>query len=110
MSETRIALNNNLVDNGYTFFWSGRVKEKKSEVGFAITNTIMPYLGQEPTAISDQIKIMRLSLKKNHYVTMTNPEEKKKEFYNKLREMVKHISISDKLIIAGDFNVRVRHY
>lgn len=38
--------------------------------------------------------------------TMTNPEEKRKEFHNKLRETVKNMFISDKLIIAGDFNAR----
>ena len=117
LCETRLALNDSLVDNGYTFFWSGKGEEERREsgVGFAIRNTIMPYLEQEPTAISDRIISMRLPLNKNHYVTivsayaptMTNPEEKKEEFYNKLRETVKNISTTDKLIIAGDFNARV---
>jgi len=51
-------------------------------------STIMPYLEQKPTAISDRIISMRLPLKKNHYATilsayaptMTNPEEKKRGF------------------------------
>ena len=58
---------------------------------------------------------MRLPLKKNVYATivsayaatMTNSEENKEEFYNKLRDIVKEVSIADKLIIAGDFNARV---
>ena len=117
LSETRFALNDSLVDNGYTFFWSGKGEEERREagVGFAIRNSIMPYLEQEPTAINDRIISMRLPLKKNDYATivsayaptMTNPEENKEEFYSQLRETVKNVSITDKLIIAGDFNARV---
>ena len=117
LSETRFALNDSLVDNGYTFFWSGKGEEERREagVGFAIRNSIIPYLEQEPTAINDRIISMRLPLKKNDYAmiisayapTMTNPEENKEEFYSKLRETVKNVSITDKLIIAGDFNARV---
>jgi len=41
-----------------------------------------------------------------HAPMMTNPEENRNEFHNKLKETVKNIFISDKLIIAGDFNAR----
>ena len=117
LSETRLALNDSLVDNGYTFFWSGKKEEERREagVGFAIKNSIASCLEQEPTAINDRIITMRLPLKKNAYATivsayaptMTNPEENKEEFYSKLRETIKEVSIADKLIIAGDFNARV---
>ena len=117
LSETRFALNDSLVDNGYTFFWSGKGQEERREagVGFAIRNSIMPYLEQEPAAISDRIISMRLPLKKNVYATivstyaptMTNPEENKEQFYRTLRETIRNVSITDKLIIAGDFNARV---
>jgi len=43
-----------------------------------------------------------------HAPTMTNPEENRNEFHSKLKETVKNIFISDKLIIAGDFNARER--
>ena len=69
----------------------------------------MPYLEQKPAAISDRIISMRLPLKKNVYATivstyaptMTNPEENKEQFYRTLRETMKNVSITDKLIIAG---------
>ena len=74
LSETRFALNDSLVDNGYTFFWSGKGEEERREagVGFAIRNSIMPYLEQEPTAISDRIISMTLPLKKNDYATIVS--------------------------------------
>ena len=39
---------------------------------------------------------------------MTNLEENKEEFYNRLRGTVKEVPTTDKLIVAGDFNARVR--
>ena len=58
---------------------------------------------------------MRLPLKKNAYATiisayaptMTNLEEIKEGFCSTLRNVVKTVWITDKLIIAGDFNARV---
>ena len=38
---------------------------------------------------------------------MTNPEEIKEEFYNNLRNVRWKVPCTDKLIIAGDFNVRI---
>ena len=38
---------------------------------------------------------------------MTNPEEIKEEFYNNLRKVRWKVPWTVKLIIAGDFNVRV---
>ena len=38
---------------------------------------------------------------------MTNPEEIKEEFYNNLRNVRWKVPCTDKLIIAGNFNVRV---
>ena len=49
LSETRLALNDSLVDNGYTFFWSGKKEEERREagVGFAIKNSMASCLEQE---------------------------------------------------------------
>ena len=75
----------------------------------------MSYLDHEPTAVGDKIISMRLPLGKNVFAmivstyapTLTNPEENKEEFYRTLRESVKDVSITDKLIITGDFNARI---
>ena len=117
LSETRLALNDSIVDNGYTFFWSGKGENERRDagVGFAVKNSIAQCLEQDPTAVNERIITMRLPLRKNAYATivstyaptMTNPQENKEDFYSKLRETVKEVSITDKLIIAGDFNAKV---
>ena len=106
-----------MAEIGYTFFWSGREVAERREAGmeFAIKNSIVQCLEQEPTAVNNRIVTMRLPLKKNAYATiisayaptMTNPEKIKEGFYSTLRDVVKAVSITDKLIIAGDFNARV---
>ena len=38
---------------------------------------------------------------------MTNPDEVKEEFYNSLREKVRDVPTTDKLIVAGDINASI---
>ena len=117
LCETPLAQNDSILAHGYTFFWSGKAEtdRRESGVGFAIKNSIARDLEQDPSPITDRIMIMRLPLQKKTFVTivsvyaptMTNPEENKEEFYSDLRGTIKNVSITDKLIIAGDFNARV---
>lgn len=117
LGETRLPLHDSIADNGYTFFWSGRevAERREAGMGFATRNSIVQCLEQEPTAVNDRTITRRLPLKKNAYATiisayapaMTNPEEIKEGFYSTLRDIVKEVSITDKVIIAGDFNARV---
>lgn len=117
LSETRLALSDSMVDQDYTFYWSGRGEDERREagVGFAIRNSIAKSMEQEPVAVSDRIITLRLPLQGGVWVTMvsiyaptmTNTEDTKEEFYNQLRETIRMIPRTDKLIIAGDFNARV---
>ena len=58
---------------------------------------------------------MRLPLSKNIFATiisvyattMTNPDENKKAFYNQLASVLSGILRTDKLLLIGDFNVRI---
>ena len=117
LSETRLACYDSLVDCGYTFFWSGKTEKERREsgVGFAIKNTMVHLLEQDPSPVSDRIMTMRLPLERNAYATiisvyaptMTNPEENKEGFYSQLREVLSQVPKKDKLILTGDFNARV---
>ena len=87
-SETQLACYDSLVDCGYTFFWSGKTEKKRREsgVGFAIRNTMVHLLEQDPSPVSDKIMTLRLPLERNAYATiisvysptMTNPEKTKR--------------------------------
>ena len=58
---------------------------------------------------------LRLSLSHGRYLTivsvyaptMSNPEEKKEEFYHEISSLCRKVPPNDKLIILGDFNARV---
>jgi hypothetical protein len=117
LCETRLPEYDSIVENGYTFFWSGKTENERREsgVGFALKNAIAQCLEQDPIAISDRIMTIRLPLLKKCYATivsvyaptMTNPDENKEEFYSNLRDTIKNVPNTDKLIITGDFNARV---
>ena len=87
LCETRLANSDSIIDNGNKFSWSGRPKaeNRESGVGFAIKNSIVQNLKQDPSQISDQIMIMRLPLQDKGFVTIicisaptiTNPKETK---------------------------------
>jgi len=117
LCETRLALSDSIVDNGYTFFWSGKPENERREsgVGFAIKNSIAQDLKQDPTPITDRIMTLRLPLQRKGFMTivcvyaptLTNPVENKEQFYSDLRKTIKNVPTTDKLIIAGDLNARV---
>ena len=58
---------------------------------------------------------MRLPLSKDNFATiisvyaptMTNPDENKEAFYNQLASVLSDIPRTDKLLLIGDFNVRI---
>ena len=70
----------------------------------------MQCLEQEPTGVNDRIITMKklyALIISAYALTTTNPEETKEGFYSTVRDIVKAVLITDKLIIAGDFNARV---
>ena len=83
-------------------------------MGFAIKNLLAHQL-EEPTPVTDRIITLRIPLQRKKYLTlisvyaptMTNRDKTKEEFYNSLRETIRAVPNSDKLITAGDFNARV---
>ncbi|XP_053873541.1 uncharacterized protein LOC128831252 [Malaclemys terrapin pileata] len=116
LSETRLANEGQLSESGggYTFFWSGCSSDERCEsgVGFAITN----HLASSPKGMNDRLMTMQLPLQKGKQAilirayapTMTNPEDVKDKFYKELDTLLSSVHRTDKLILLGDFNARVR--
>ena len=79
-------------------------------MGLVIKTLIVQCLEQELTAVNERIITIRLPLKMNAYAmiisayasTMANPEE-----ISALRDIIKAVLITNKMIIAGHFNARV---
>ena len=112
LGETRLSFYDSIAENSYTFVWSeSEVAEKREAgMGFAIKNSIVQCLEQEPTGVNDRIITMKklyALIISAYALTTTNPEETKEGFYSTVRDIVKAVLITDKLIIAGDFNARV---
>ena len=117
LSETRFLDKGQITEEkaGYTLFWSGRSKDRKSGVGFAVKTDLVSRMESLPQGINDRIMTMRLPLLDKSYVTlisiyaptMTNPEENKERFYQQLDEAIQKVPKQDKLILLGDFNARV---
>ena len=88
LSETRFLDKGQITEEkaGYTLFWSGRSKDRKSGVGFAVKTDLVSRMESLPQGINDRIMTIRLPLLDKSYVTlisiyaptMTNPEENKK--------------------------------
>ena len=120
LSETRFLDKGELseVGSGYTIFWSGRKRERKAGVGFAVRTPLVSQLESQPKGISDRIMTMRLPLQDNtnatlisvYAPTMTNPDDIKEVFYQQLDEVVRSVPTADRLIILGDLNARIGSY
>ncbi|XP_014662371.1 PREDICTED: uncharacterized protein LOC106805334 [Priapulus caudatus] len=120
LSETRLT-NDQLTESGggYTFFWSGRSEEERREagVGFAIKNHLVLKLSSLPKGMNNRLMTLQLPLRLNRTLTMvsaygptmTNPDNVKDKFYEELDALIAAVPKSNKLLVLGDFNVRVGH-
>ena len=85
-------------------------------MGFAIRKEILAKLTEMPKSVNDRIMTMTVPLTKKgnatvisiYAPTMTSPDETKENFYNQLRRTLRDTPRTDKLILMGDFNARVR--
>ncbi len=115
-----LARDNSVRKTTYTFYWSGKDKGVRRDAGvaIAIASNIAKDLIFLPQAISDRPIKLRLPLSNSRYLTivccyaptmthMTHTDESKEHYYEALRESVKKITRSDKLMILRDFNARV---
>ncbi|XP_047112328.1 craniofacial development protein 2-like [Schistocerca piceifrons] len=119
ISETHLSDSGQLCEplGGYTYYWSGKSSTERAEsgVGFAIRNKLACSLTELPKGISDRIITLRLHLASKKYLhlinvyapTLPSPDEEKNKFYQDLRRVLRDIPSADKLLLLGDFNVRV---
>ena len=91
-------------------------KEGRPEWALLSKKDIITKLTEIPRPVSDIIMTMRLPLNKDNFATiisvyaptMTNPYENKEAFYNQLARVHNSIPRTDKLLLIGDFNARIR--
>ena len=117
LCETRFSEYGSINDLEYSFFWNGKPEGERREagVGFATKKDIVTKVTEMLRQISDIIMTMRLPLSKDNFATiisvyaptMTNPNENK-AFYNQLASVLNGISHTDKLLLIGDVNARIR--
>ncbi|KAK2554727.1 hypothetical protein P5673_023686 [Acropora cervicornis] len=109
--ETRLSNKGQLTEIGgrYTFFWSGHSNEKrcKAGVGFAIKDHLVKKLNSIPEGLNDCLMKLKFPLISTYAPTMTNPDEVKENFYEKLEALNSSVQESDKLILLSDFNARI---
>ena len=116
LSEVRFPDTGSLKEQGagYTLYWSDKPhgERRLSGVGFMIKNNIAAKMENLPTGHSDRIISMRLSLRKEQYVTLftvyaptlqEDPADRD-NFYADLRNLVQNTPTDDKVVILGDFN------
>ena len=115
LQETRHLEKGSIRELEYKIYWSGKPAGPKRQhgVGLAVKNSLCNKL-EGPYVISDRIMIARFSLEKGHakiifaYApTLIAQPEVKDLFYAALAQVVESVPKSEKLILLGDFNVRV---
>ncbi|KAF7248293.1 Craniofacial development protein 2 [Varanus komodoensis] len=119
LCETRLANEGQLTEIGrsYTFFWCGHSSDehRESGVGFAVKNHLVCTLASLPKGVNDQLMTLHLPLPRGKQVTlisayaptMTNPDEVKDKFYEDLDALLSSMKCTDRLMLLGNFNVRV---
>ena len=119
LSETSRAGEEQLkVEQGrYTFFWKGLDLEQPRihGVGFAIRNSLLQKVTEQPLGTNERLTTVRTYLIKNQYATIISAyaptldaEHKVREnFYTQLDNVLSTVPKQDKVILLGNFNARV---
>nr|VZI26421.1 unnamed protein product [Spirometra erinaceieuropaei] len=119
LSETRFSKQGQLegVGAGCTFFWNGcpRADQQDADVALTIRKDIAEPLPCLPQGINDRLMSLCLSLRRFNFVTIvtahasktTDSDEAKAKFYEVLHAVLAPVSSANRLIVIGDFNVRI---
>ena len=102
---------------GYTFYTSGYPEglPRQHGVGFAVKNSLVPQLADQPKYINPRLMTLKLRLCNGRVAvfisayapTMAASDEEKESFYSELSSAISAVPYRDRLFILGDFNARV---
>ena len=117
LSETRLADEGMLREAGagYTFFLIGKPADEDMEWSLPLETSLIKDTPSPPVRISEYLMKLCFPLNRTHHVTiisayaptLTSLDKAKEQFYENLGHLIKATPPSDKLIILGDFNIRV---
>ena len=114
LQETRLEGQGSLQENNYTFFWIGKEPgiRREAGVGFATTTYATNWYirtSHHSQNINRENPLCPYGTIISAYApTMTYPDQTKEEFYELLGQTLQTFPPTDKVIILGDFNARVR--
>ncbi len=119
LSETRLLEEGSLneMGEGYTFFWKGYLLggQHLHGTGFVIKNSLLSRLPETPVGISEWLMTLRIPLAKSRHLnlisayapTLPSSDEEKDRIYQVLSETFNRILRCNKVVLLGDFHVRV---
>nr|VZI39503.1 unnamed protein product [Spirometra erinaceieuropaei] len=104
--------------SGYAFFWSNcpRAERRDAGVAFAIRSDIVGRLSYLPQGINDRLMSLCPPIRGGIFANivsvyappqMTRSNETRAKFYEDMHVLMTTVPKADKLIVLGDFNVRV---
>ena len=106
------------VGAGYTFFLTGHPADGPTQagVGFAIRTSLLHRIQNMPVGHSPRLMSLTLELEGGHMAnlviayapTLPTPDDAKDELYNQFDQIISRTPCKHKLIMMGNFNVRVR--
>nr|VZI49266.1 unnamed protein product [Spirometra erinaceieuropaei] len=118
LSEARFSEQGQLKEMGagHTFFWicHSKLKRRDSGITFFMRNYIVGRLLCMLKDINDRLISLRVPLREGKCDTiigvyaplMTSPDAERDKFYEEMRALQPTVSMSDKLIVLCEFNVR----
>ncbi|XP_067930712.1 craniofacial development protein 2-like [Watersipora subatra] len=115
LQETDLAGTGTIKEANYTFLCFGRPPEDSRiyGIGFAISNRLL-CSSQTPSGVNDCISVLKVNTKqetiftiKASAPTLAESSDDKDCFYHTLEYTIRKASISERVILLGDFNARI---
>ena len=115
LQETRLLESGSVREDGYTFFWKGRGSGESMihGVGFAVSDRLLKSI-TTPVGINERLMTLKVQLGSSSVTvisayapTLGAEAERKDEFYEELRKLLRDVPKGETVYLLGDFNARV---